>query len=76
LEKRAKVFRKLLEENKFFMRPCVYDALSAVLIDQAGFEVIGTTGYSIASVRALASRGSAAERPRHARSGASNPTSI
>ncbi len=31
------------------MRPCAYDALSAVLIEQAGFEVIDTTGYGIAA---------------------------
>ncbi len=30
-----------------FMRLCSYDALSAILIEQAGFEVIGTTGYGI-----------------------------
>lgn len=30
-------------------RPCAYDALSAILIEKAGFEVIGTTGYGIAS---------------------------
>ena len=32
-----------------FMRPCAYDALSAILVEQAGFEVIGTTGYGIAA---------------------------
>ncbi len=49
MKSRAKLFRKLLEGDKLFMRPCAYDALSAVLIEQAGFEVIGTTGYGIAA---------------------------
>ncbi|MDP2900636.1 MAG: isocitrate lyase/PEP mutase family protein [Candidatus Bathyarchaeota archaeon] len=49
MKSRAKAFRKLLEGDKLFMRPCAYDALSAVLIEQAGFEVIGTTGYGIAA---------------------------
>ena len=49
MKSRAKVFRRLLEGEKLFMRPCAYDALSAVLIEQAGFEVIGTTGYGIAA---------------------------
>jgi len=30
-------------------RPCAYDALSAILIERAGFEVVGTTGYGIAA---------------------------
>jgi len=49
MKSRAWSFRKLLEGDKLFMRPCAYDALSAVLIEQAGFEVIGTTGYGIAA---------------------------
>jgi methylisocitrate lyase len=49
MKSRAKVFRKLLEGIKLFMRPCSYDALSAILIEQAGFEFIGTTGYGIAA---------------------------
>jgi 2-methylisocitrate lyase-like PEP mutase family enzyme len=49
VKSRVKAFRRLLEGDKLFMRPCAYDALSAVLIEQAGFEVIGTTGYGIAA---------------------------
>ncbi len=49
MKSRAKAFRRLLEGEKLFMRPCAYDALSAVLIEQVGFEVIGTTGYGIAA---------------------------
>jgi len=49
MKSRAIAFRRLLEGEKLFMRPCAYDALSAILIEQAGFEVIGTTGYGIAA---------------------------
>ena len=31
------------------LRPCAYDALSALLIEKAGFKVVGTTGYGIAA---------------------------
>jgi methylisocitrate lyase len=42
-------FRKLLEEPGMILRPCAYDALSAILIERAGFDVIGTTGYGISA---------------------------
>ena len=47
--KRSKVFRRLLEKPALLLRPCAYDALSAILIERAGFEVIGTTGYGISA---------------------------
>lgn len=31
------------------MRPCAYDALSAILIEKVGFDVIGTSGYGISA---------------------------
>jgi len=43
------MFREALEKPGLLFRPCAYDALSAVLIEKAGFEVIGTTGYGIAA---------------------------
>jgi methylisocitrate lyase len=49
MKSRARAFRELLEGDKLFMRPCAYDALSAVLIEQAGFRVVGTTGYGISA---------------------------
>ncbi|OGD55299.1 hypothetical protein A3K78_06745 [Candidatus Bathyarchaeota archaeon RBG_13_52_12] len=49
MKSKAIAFRRLLEGEKLFMRPCAYDVLSAILIEQAGFEVIGTTGYGIAA---------------------------
>jgi len=46
----SKIFRKmLLEEPGMIVRPCAYDALSAILIERAGFKVVGTTGYGIAA---------------------------
>ncbi|MFB6114341.1 MAG: oxaloacetate decarboxylase [Halodesulfurarchaeum sp.] len=41
--------RNLLSGPGTVLRPCAYDALSAVLIDRAGFDVIGTTGYGISA---------------------------
>lgn len=49
MKSRANAFRRLLEGDRLFMRPCAYDALSAVLIEQAGFRVVGTTGYGISA---------------------------
>lgn len=46
---KGKMFREALEKPGLLLRPCAYDALSAVLIEKAGFEVIGTTGYGIAA---------------------------
>lgn len=47
---RSKKLREYLECNgKLTLRVCAYDALSAVLIQQAGFEVVGTTGYGISA---------------------------
>ena len=48
-EERARKFRECLNEKGILSRPCAYDALSAVLIERAGFKVIGTTGYGISA---------------------------
>ncbi len=47
--KRAKIFRSYFERDGLTLRPCAYDALSAILIEKAGFEVVGTSGYGIAA---------------------------
>lgn len=44
---RSKSFRELLEKPGLLLRPCAYDALSAILVERAGFSVVGTTGYGI-----------------------------
>ncbi|MFN4189876.1 MAG: oxaloacetate decarboxylase, partial [Pseudothermotoga sp.] len=47
---KAKRFREYLaRENTLTLRVCAYDALSALLIERAGFEVVGTTGYGISA---------------------------
>ena len=44
---KAKRIRELLKNNEVTMAPCAYDALSAKLIEYAGFELCGTTGYGM-----------------------------
>ncbi|HPS90958.1 MAG TPA: isocitrate lyase/PEP mutase family protein [Methanothrix sp.] len=46
---RAKLFRQLLEKPGLLLRPCGYDALSAILIERAGFCLMGTSGYAISA---------------------------
>lgn len=46
---RSKIFRGLLERPGLLLRPCGYDALSALLIERAGFELMGTSGYAISA---------------------------
>jgi len=46
---KGREFRKLFEREGALLRPCAFDALSAILIERVGFEVVGTTGYGIAA---------------------------
>lgn len=46
---RAEQFRRLLHGEGTLLRPCAYDALSAILIERVGFSVVGTTGYGISA---------------------------
>ena len=46
---KSKLFRQLLEKLGMVLRPCGYDALSALLIEKAGFELMGTSGYAISA---------------------------
>ena len=46
---KSKLFRQLLEKPGMVLRPCGYDALSALLIEKAGFELMGTSGYGISA---------------------------
>ena len=46
---KSKLFRQLLEKPGLVLRPCGYDALSALLIEKAGFELMGTSGYAISA---------------------------
>lgn len=42
-----KKFRELLAGNEPLIAPCAYDALSARMIEAAGFKLAGTTGYGM-----------------------------
>ncbi|MFZ2472691.1 MAG: isocitrate lyase/PEP mutase family protein [Methanothrix sp.] len=46
---KSKLFRQLLEKPGLILRPCGYDALSALLIENAGFKLMGTSGYAISA---------------------------
>lgn len=47
--RRARTFRSYFEKEGLTLRPCAYDALSAILIEKAGFSVVGTSGYGISA---------------------------
>ena len=42
-----KKFRELLASDEPLIAPCAYDALSAKMIESAGFRLAGTTGYGM-----------------------------
>jgi len=46
---KGKRFKELLKRPGLLLRPCAYDALSAVLIEKAGFTAVGTSGYGISA---------------------------
>jgi len=46
---KGKQFKNILKSKGLHLRPCAYDALSALLIERAGFKIVGTTGYGISS---------------------------
>ena len=48
---RAARLRTLLEQNDLVVAPCCYDALSARLIEQAGFEMTFVSGFSASASR-------------------------
>jgi 2-methylisocitrate lyase-like PEP mutase family enzyme len=49
---RAEHLRALLAENTCHVMPCCFDALSARLIEQAGFPLTFMSGFSVAAARA------------------------
>ena len=46
---KSRSFRQLLEQPGMTLRPCGYDALSALLIEKADFKLMGTSGYAISA---------------------------
>jgi len=49
MSSKGTLFKELLHGDEMILRPCAYDSLSAILIERAGFEVVGTTGYGISA---------------------------
>lgn len=47
----AKKLRQLLAEDQCNVMPCCYDALSAKMIEQAGFELTFMSGFAVAAAR-------------------------
>jgi 2-methylisocitrate lyase-like PEP mutase family enzyme len=47
--KQTQILRQLLAQGKLLVKPSAYDALSARIIERAGFPIMGVTGYGISS---------------------------
>lgn len=47
--KRTKVLRDLLAKKRLLVKPSCFDALSAKIIEQAGFKIMGVTGYGVSA---------------------------
>jgi 2-methylisocitrate lyase-like PEP mutase family enzyme len=47
--KQSKKLRELLAEKELLVAPAAYDALSAKIIEQAGFKVIAVSGYGLSA---------------------------
>jgi 2-methylisocitrate lyase-like PEP mutase family enzyme len=45
--RRTARFRELIGDGKLHVRPSAFDALSAKILERAGFEVIGISGYCV-----------------------------
>jgi Phosphoenolpyruvate phosphomutase len=50
-------FRALLAKDEILVMPCCYDALSARLIQRAGFPITFMSGFSVAASRGLPDTG-------------------
>jgi 2-methylisocitrate lyase-like PEP mutase family enzyme len=48
-KKPSTVLRELLAENQILVKPGAYNALSAQIIEKAGFKVMGLSGYSVSA---------------------------
>ncbi|MBO6894427.1 MAG: isocitrate lyase/PEP mutase family protein [Roseibium sp.] len=47
----ANILRNLLAEDRLYVMPCCYDALSAKLIEQAGFDLTFMSGFAASASR-------------------------
>lgn len=48
-EKQSTALRKLLKQGKTLVKPGAYNALSAMIIEKAGFPCCGVTGYGVSA---------------------------
>jgi len=48
---RASQLRALLAQGRLVLMPCVYDALTAKLVERAGFELTFMTGFGVSAAR-------------------------
>lgn len=46
-ERKSTMLRRLVEQNEVFVRPGCYDALSAKILEAAGFQALGMSGYAV-----------------------------
>ncbi len=82
IKSKSKTFRQLLDSTGLLLRPCGYDALSAIIIEKAGFKLMGTSGYAISASAigqpdlGLISFGELLERARNIISSVSIPVDI
>eukprot|EP01059_Diplonema_ambulator_P006483 TRINITY_DN16171_c0_g1_i1.p1 TRINITY_DN16171_c0_g1~~TRINITY_DN16171_c0_g1_i1.p1 ORF type:complete len:321 (+),score=73.60 TRINITY_DN16171_c0_g1_i1:54-965(+) len=51
IETPASKLRRLLAEGKLLRMPCVYDALSARLVEEAGFKLTFMSGFSVSAAK-------------------------
>ena len=47
MKRTSRVLRKLLAQNKLLVKPSAFDALSARIIEGAGFKTMGISGYAV-----------------------------
>ncbi|MEK6594128.1 MAG: isocitrate lyase/PEP mutase family protein [Pseudomonadota bacterium] len=48
-EKKSTVLRRLIQQGKTLVKPGAYNALSAMIIEKAGFPCCGVTGYGVSA---------------------------
>lgn len=47
--KTSTILRELLSKGKLLVKPAAYDALSALIIEKAGFKIMGMSGYGVSA---------------------------
>ena len=52
-EEKVKKLREILKNEECTVMPCVYDGLSAKMVENAGFDLTFMTGFGVAAARGL-----------------------